>query len=187
MIDQGPSWKKSTNFRMVGQSAKRFIDKLNTGGLKSYPWRLYAIRQFAQALTSGPALAMVNQLIEAKSDFGQLGAYPWAKEFSRHAGRGWGVTTVLHMLTDLGLAVKPDIHLRRSAVRMGLLEPIIPSNLSVNEIDSRASEFDPKIVTAIVGMARLVQPLAAPELPSVLREIDKTLMDWSKQGLLHPL
>lgn len=187
MIGGGRSWKKQANFQMVGASATQFVADLSPGGLRSYPWRLFAIRQFAQSLVSGPALHMVHMLVNANFDFGPAGIYTWASRFAQLAGHGWGATTVQHMLTDLGLGIKPDLHLRRSAVRMGLLAPEIPSDLPSCEIDSRATEFDPLIVAAIIAMAHHIQPTAIPGGQSTLREIDKTLMEWSRQGLTHPI
>lgn len=187
MIEAGPSWKKRTNFQAVGVAASQFLTSLAPGGLQSYPWRLFAIRQFAQSLTGGDALQMVQELIDNHFDFGTSGIYAWSSRFAQHAGRGWGATTVQHMLTDLGLGVKPDLHLRRSAVRMGLLGPEVPSNLPDAEIDARATALDPLVVRAIIAMAPHVQPTAIPGAASALREIDKVLMEWSRQGLARPL
>lgn len=183
MIEAGPSWKKSTNFRMAGASARQFMEKLEPGGLKSYRWRLYAIRQFAQALTGGPALDMVHGLIRDRFDFGPAGIHAWASRFAKLAGHGWGATTVQHLLTDLGLGVKPDLHLRRSAVRMGLLAPSVPRDLAYAEVDARARELDPLAVDAIMAMAPHVQSTANPGSASPLREIDKVLMEWSRQEI----
>ena len=35
-------------------------------------------------------------------------------------GSGWGHVTVLHLMTDLGIAVKPDLHLVRATRAIGL-------------------------------------------------------------------
>lgn len=187
MLAAGPAWKKRTNFQMVGPAASQFVASLAPGGFRSYPWRLFAIRQFAQALTGGPGLQSIRALIDNHFDFGPAGIYAWARDFARLAGRGWGATTVQHMLTDLGLGVKPDLHLRRSAVRMGLLAPEVPSDLPDAEITARAPALDPLVVEALVAMAPHVRPTAHPGSTSALREIDKVLMEWSRQGLAQPL
>lgn len=192
MRETGRSWKSNSNFDVRGDSANVYVSQLVRGGFASYKWRLYAIRQFAQSLSRDDGcLPMVRALI-SRLDCGKRlegeGIYPWSKQFAQLAGRGWGATTVNHMLTDLGLSVKPDLHLRRSAVRMGLLGPDVPRDLTDDEIKKRAREFDPKAVSALVHLAKSVLPTATPEYQgSVLREMDKVLMEWSKKNLCRPL
>jgi hypothetical protein len=186
MLNVGPRWKANANFEIRGDSARHYLENLQPGGLASYKWRLYAIREFALSLLrEDGGLPMVQALVEKVNRLDGLSAdevNSWTQRFAKVAGRGWGTTTVNHMLTDLGLSVKPDLHLRRSAVRLGLLEPEIRRDLPVAEIDNRAVELGPMAVRAIFHMAQGIQPTAAPERPgSILREIDKVLMEWSRQ------
>jgi hypothetical protein len=89
-------------------------------------------------------------------------------------GPGWGPITVLHALTDMGLAVKPDLHLvntmRVLKLSVGLSDrkvPAIGEALMINR-DVRA----------------LLQKLGRAESPQELRYIDKVLMDLSHRGVL---
>ena len=188
MREKGRRWRLNTNFDMVGEAARQVIDGLKRGGLASFIWRLYAIRQFALSLSQEEGtLPMVRALVDRPDRLRANEVYPWATQFARLAGTGWGATTVSHMLTDLGLSVKPDLQLRRSAVRMGLLSPEVSSELPVEEIDRRAVELDPMVVRAVMELSEHVLPTAVPTARSSLREIDKVLMEWSRQGLLRPL
>ena len=188
MIARGRDWKSNSNFDVRGASAQTFVTRLQRGGLASYRWRLFAIRELALSLCrEDGALGMVNVLGAAGHRLPARDIHPWAKRFAKVAGMGWGATTVDHMLTDLGLSVKPDIHLRRSAVRMGLFSPDVPSNLPDQEIEGLTSALDPRAVEAIVELSEHIAPTAYPAAGSALREIDKVLMEWSRQGLLRPL
>lgn len=188
MHARGQHWKSNSNFDVRGVSARTFLAGLQRGGLASFLWRLHAIRELALSLCrEDGTLGMVNALVAAGYRLPASDVHPWAKKFSKLAGMGWGATTADHMLTDLGLSVKPDIHLRRSAVRMGLFAPDVPSHLTDEEIEQIATVLDPRIVRAIVELSAHVPPTAYPMARSALREMDKVLMEWSRQSLLRPL
>ncbi len=187
MLEKGKQWKSNTNFDVVGRSAKTYISSLLPGGLASYRWRLYAIRQYALSLSKEDGtLPMVRKVTQDPSSLNSENIFSWSKQFANKAGMGWGATTVNHLLTDLGLSVKPDLHLRRSAVRIGLLNHI-PSDWPVEEIDRNAAKLDPKIVQATIDLAKIVEPTADPKALNAIREVDKVLMEWSRKGFLRPL
>lgn len=85
-------------------------------------------------------------------------------------GRGWGHITVLHLLTDLGLAVKPDLHLAASVRELGLCDekvgrvPTLEQAIQINEAVSALSD--------VFGAG-----------PRALRYTDKILMEASRQRL----
>ena len=190
MLNAGRKWKANSNFKIVGESVRTYMNGLEPGGLCSYKWRLYAIREFASSLCrEDGCLPMIQSLVERVNAMNGLNPdeiYPWAKRFSTLVGRGWGATTVNHMLTDLGLSVKPDLHLRRSVVRLGLLGQRVPSDLPEIDINRRETELSPMVVNALVHLSREIQPMASPDKPtSVLREIDKVLMECSRLNLLQ--
>lgn len=183
---RGPRWKANDNFELRGRSIQDFVGTLDRGGLRSYLWRLFSIRRLAISLSRDAAVrAMVDEL----SVRGQLPAPElerWTKKFARQVGLGWGYVTVYHMLTDLGLSPKPDRHLRRGSIRMGLLEPDVSSRIPETEIDNPA--FDHAVALAVIELAQAVEPLAFPVNPrSALREVDKVVMEWSRQELARPL
>lgn len=188
MRSTGHTWKKNGNFELVGPAVRAFVSGLPTkSSLRNYLWRLFAIREFAKSLTTKPALIdMINVLINSRFDFGPDGIYKWACRFAQLAGRGWGPTTVMHMLTDLGFAIKPDVHVRYSAVRIGLLTPEYATDFSEDYIKNNKETLDPLVVRAIMVMAPHVDPVADPQAAFALREIDKVMMEWSKQGLARP-
>lgn len=85
-------------------------------------------------------------------------------------GRGWGHITVLHLLTDLGLAVKPDLHLARAVRELGLCDP------KVGRVPSLSQAI--RINEAVAALAG-----AFGESPQALRYTDKVLMEASRQRL----
>jgi hypothetical protein len=199
MIARGRKWKASRNFAIEGPSAIGFWAQLQQGGLRSYPWRMFAIREFAKSLQAeNGTIGLVRQAVTAgevpvgpPTDPGELRAKrfdAWVRRFADRAGQGWGTTTVNHMLTDLGRSVKPDRHLRRSLVRMGLLANLAPPELPIDAIDAMARTLDGPAVHVARELAAHIEPLAVPGNPRTsMREIDKVLMEWSRQGMLTPL
>ncbi|SFS85093.1 hypothetical protein [Brevundimonas viscosa] len=85
-------------------------------------------------------------------------------------GRGWGHITVLHLLTDLGIAVKPDLHLARAVRELGLCDP------KVGRVPSLSQAI--RINEAVAALAG-----AFGEGPQALRYTDKVLMEASRQRL----
>lgn len=85
-------------------------------------------------------------------------------------GRGWGHITVLHLLTDLGLAVKPDLHLARAVRELGLCDPKVGRVPSL----SQAIQIN-EAVAALAG--------AFGGDTQALRYTDKVLMEASRQRL----
>lgn len=185
MRERGRRWKANENFELRGRIVKAFIHSLTPGGLKSFLWKMYAIRNLAVALESDTD---VRSMVSELAGIGHLPAEDltqWTDSFSRHVGMGWGPVTVYHLLTDLGVAVKPDLHLVRSAVRMGLLSPQVPSDVDQEGIDM-VSEHS--VVVAVIELSKSIKATACPSKPNTsLREVDKVLMEWSRQGLARPL
>jgi hypothetical protein len=185
LLKRGSGWKKNENFELRGESVQNFIRGLTGVGLSSYIWKLYAIRNLAISLTrSDDVRGMVKDLSQ-RGRLESVELKDWTKKFAKSVGMGWGIVTVYHMLTDLGLTPKPDLHLKRSAIRMGLLSPQIPSNYP-EELFNNVDEHD--IVLAVMKLSELTSPTAYPENPrSTLREVDKVLMEWSRQELCRAL
>ncbi|WP_417371842.1 hypothetical protein [Gelidibacter japonicus] len=51
-------------------------------------------------------------------------------KLSEEFGSGWGVVTILHLMTDAGTAVKPDLHLIRTLKKIGLIKIGMPERFS---------------------------------------------------------
>lgn len=86
-------------------------------------------------------------------------------------GWGWGGTTIIHMLTDFGVAVKPDRHVMRSLRALGIW-------------NSPADQVSLSQGIAVNRAIRLLA-LALGELtPKNLRRIDIHLMLLSKYGII---
>lgn len=90
-------------------------------------------------------------------------------------GQGWGRITILHFLTDLGLACKPDIHLVRTVRCLGLIDDLsfqgVPSDRDALVINRRVKAMCQYINSTVSGRD--------------FRYLDKTLMDISERGLLR--
>ena len=191
---RNPQLRMSSDaFALEGASVKAFIAGLQPGGLKSYVWRLYAIRELAKGLESNanPKLMALIQELITKQSFTGSEIERWTKNFAKHVGYGWGYVTVNHMLTDLGVSIKPDVWVRRSAVRLGLIEGVL-SDSAFEHIDALPDKVDFQIINIALDAAALIEPLVAvrtsdPKLKKrlALREIDLCLMRWGKLGLLN--
>lgn len=134
--------------------------------------RLFAIQGAANLL---------RKLVDAagaQAPFRELANLPLDRlisELRGELGRGWGPITVMHMLTDLGLAVKPDLHLVRAVRRLGLLADIKENGVPSEKDAIRISAAVTKLADQFVG------GLATP---ADLRYLDKVLMESSRQKLL---
>jgi len=190
---KGPSWNSSSNFNIDGQAVKKFIDALNPGGFKSYIWKLYSIRQLALAFSDGQNKihTLIDDLI-SKQFIGHESIGPWTKRFEKYAGFGWGYITTNHMLADLGLSIKPDLHVRRSGVKLGMTINT-PTGLRDEEIDALPAKIDFEIVCCALQLAEYLEPISKQGAKGTyknkiaLREMDKSLMEWSRQGLSRAL
>jgi hypothetical protein len=89
-------------------------------------------------------------------------------------GPYWGPVSVLHFLTDLGLACKPDRHLVRTMSALGMAVdghwngvPSLGQSVAINE-----------------GVRRLAHELYGTAGAKPIRYLDKVLMEISRQGIL---
>ena len=148
-------------FKLEGEAASWIV----TRGLDLPPLcRLYSIQGAAKYLrslddcSSGPPFRDLS-----KCSLSEI--VPLLKE---KLGWGWGEATVLHALTDMGLAVKPDRQLRRSMRELGLE---CEDSFEIN----RAAR---KMVYEINSRDLLGAPVT-------LRYLDKVLMEISRLGIIQ--
>jgi len=189
MRERGRNWKRNANFNIEGRAAKDFVASLKQGGIGSYLWRIYCIRELAVALKQGRLDKTIQQLMDWVEKYDEIPIEQvdsWTKQFAYQVGLGWGHTTAYHMLTDLGVAVKPDIHLTKSAICMGLLAPEIPAQLADGKLvhDSKIQHLAAK---SAMELSKLITPEACGTKRCAMREVDKVLMEWSRRGLARPL
>ncbi|TAW11119.1 hypothetical protein [Rhizobium ruizarguesonis] len=94
------------------------------------------------------------------------------KKLAQSLGYGWGHVSVLHFLTDIGLACKPDQHLNASCAYLGF--PIV--------------KIDAPTVVEAVSIVNFVRELTSSRWGNAngynLRYADKCLMEASKRNLL---
>ena len=91
------------------------------------------------------------------------------------AGRGWGHISALHVLTDFGLAVKPDIHLARTVHALEFLPYVV----------ERTSPSPLEALAIVQGVDALGNALFGDDYGGKERRyLDKVLMDVSRFGLL---
>ena len=134
--------------------------------------RLYRIQGAAAALRQRADIAAkpFADLIQGGQDLNDQ-----IRGLQREFGPGWGPITVLHFLTDLGLAVKPDLHLVRTMTTLGLSKGISPNKVpSLKE----AVQLNYHVWKLILDIGH--QSVTARNL----RYTDKILMDISRLGLL---
>lgn len=124
--------------------------------------RLYAIQGAAEGLRS-----LTEGHRHPFKDFPNRSLSEVVKKLKCEFGWGWGDATILHALTDMGLAVKPDRHLKNTMRELGLEceDPI-----KINEDACRLREQ--------INSSELVASHVS------LRYIDKVLMDISRVGII---
>lgn len=88
-------------------------------------------------------------------------------ELRREFKWGWGHVTVLHALTDMGLAVKPDLHLTNVMRHLGLASR---DPLEINE--------------HVRELLRALGTSRRADIPNEIRYVDKVLMEISRQGIV---
>lgn len=129
--------------------------------------RLFAIQGGAMALRSR------NEAREFPfSDLANDSLDNNIRKLKNEFGFGWGHVTILHFLTDLGLAVKPDLHLVNTLIALGY---------------SGRNDKVPNVKEALKMNAFVRDLLVEDEFqftPAGLRKMDKILMEISRQGLL---
>lgn len=124
----------------------------------------------------GAGRALCNRSATSSFPYADLHGQPLhhtVKSLSKEFGWNWGHTTVLHFLTDLGLAIKPDRHLVRTIAHLGLFfcknadEPSLKEALQINDV-----------------VRAMCWAFYGSDGPASLRTMDKNLMDISERGLL---
>lgn len=131
--------------------------------------RLFAIQGAAKALRSrasrndAPYAALIN--VDPGTTVPML---------QTEMGSGWGHITVLHFLTDLGLACKPDLHLMNTVRHLGMGGDL-PSGKVPNLVQAIAVNRSVRV---------LLEKLDGATSPGRLRYMDKILMEISRCGLI---
>lgn len=169
-IDRGwLTWGQSTGvvFRKVGTgiAAEDFAAVTDKAQLVFDVTRIPISRLLG---IQGAALALKKRA--------EVSDYPYAEIFRKdlrstvavikaEMGRGWGDVTVLHFLTDMGAAVKPDLHVKRTVEH--LWGPDSRDDYEINQL-----------------IANLIVEMDGKLTPSRLRYVDKVLMEISRQEIL---
>ena len=127
--------------------------------------RLYAIQNSAAALRS---FVKISETPVAQ--FWDVQLEIIVPKLVKIFGWGWGATTVFHMLTDFGIASKPDIHVIRALRHLGVW-------LGTDDtVSLRAGLEINKVIRALVTQS-------GEFTPSRLRRFDIELMSISRFGL----
>lgn len=161
MITRIGRGRDAGSFQVIGAQAKEVRAATGTS-----VHRLYAIQNAAGLLrdladrSDTPVLTFWTEPLETL-----------VPDLRRKLGWGWGPITVLHMLTDFGVAGKPDLHVMRSLRQFGIWSS--PSD--------QPSEAEAKAVNDVIRQ----MALKTGELtPARLRRIDIELMALSRYGVI---
>jgi len=131
--------------------------------------RLFAIQGAAGALRARRLRRHHPYADLADIDLGEA-----VKILKAEMGPIWGPTTILHFLTDMGLAAKPDLHVVRTLKHLGyklkVRDGAAPSEREAIEINQIVSS----LVRAVDGRVKGKR----------LRYFDNVLMEVSRQKLL---
>lgn len=159
----GPGIRRDA-FRVEGAEARDLVSRRRVA-----LHRLRRIQGAAGALRARAAVSPRPFADLAAADLDEI-----VPRLAAEFGEGWGPITILHALTDMGLAVKPDLHLVRAVVALGLCAP--PAN---GRMPSLAEAL------AINRVIRtLLLRLDGAFTPAGLRRLDKILMELSMRGAL---
>jgi hypothetical protein len=153
------------NFEVRGNVANDFVTR---HGIALH--RLCRIQGAATALR-----ARASRSERPFSDIHERPLSDLVPALQREFGPGWGPITVLHALTDMGLAVKPDLWLVRS-VRFLNITPGIAADKVPGLADTIRINAD---------VRSLLKATGRPDTSAELRYVDKVLMELSKRGLLQ--
>ena len=150
--------RKPECFKVRGSATKCFVRR------HSVPLhRLYAIQEAATGMR-----CLTKQ---GRQGFKGLTERPLSEivpALCRKLGWGWGPVTVLHALTDMGLAVKPDRHLVNTMRE--LFQGPVDNPIRVNQL---ASALKCELKCA-----------ERTDIPHDLRYLDKVLMEISRQCII---
>lgn len=132
------------------------------------PHRLFAIQGAAQALKARAE----RQRDGLFADLNSVSLPVAVRRLQREFGPYWGPITVMHLLTDMGLACKPDLHLVRSVAALGGPKPLgkVPSFREAIEVNE--------------AVRNLAFDIHGSCSPAQLRKLDLSLMEISRLGLL---
>jgi Na+-driven multidrug efflux pump len=125
--------------------------------------RLYSIRSLALAICNTNLQALIEELAHNSIDAMQIATT--TNQICNLIGSGWGFITTSHLLTDLGLSIKPDLHVQRSAHHLGL----VPQQAAARTT-----------AIAVIDFSKRVASELSQDQRSTLREVDKVLMEWSR-------
>jgi hypothetical protein len=149
------------SFRVEGTQAKEVRAATGTS-----VHRLYAIQNAAMLLRG-----LAAQSDTPVMQFWTEPLDTLVPDLRRKLGWGWGPITVLHMLTDFGVACKPDIWVTRSLRQFGIWS------------SSRDQPTDAEALAINHAIRKMV--LTSGELtPARLRRIDIELMALSRYGVI---
>ena len=160
-------WTDHRNYKFSGKTSKQLSTEFSILGR-----RLRAIH--------GAGKAFVRWHGRLPTRFFKLSRQQQIFAIRRSFGAGWGPISAAHLLTDLGLAVKPDIHLVATAQAIGLIE-IKNYQFGMPFSDSRLIE----IIDRVVDLNEALNPNSSSmTLVKSLRRLDKVLMEISRQKIL---
>jgi hypothetical protein len=151
-------------FRVIGPLAQQIRRET---GIAMY--RLFAIQGAASAVRTRTAKSNAPYADLVNSDPSVM-----ITTVRREMGPGWGHITVLHFLTDLGLACKPDLHLVRTVRHLSPELPLKPQKVPTLNESILINRWARALVEAVDGYFN----------PARLRYMDKMLMEISRQKLI---
>jgi hypothetical protein len=160
---------KTATFRLyMMQQLARWLAR-ECGGAPNYPNADNVLVWLVNELAPHQPIAKVRAAVE---------------KLATQFGLGWGVTTVLHGLMDLGFwVVKPDVHLVRSVALLGCLKD---SAAALSNPEKYLNHPDTlfEVVDVCRRFAPLITPLPQSQRKSI-REVDIVLMRASYRSIVE--
>ena len=186
---KGGHWRSEDRWKPVGRLSKAYFRRRFSEEIpvRIAVWRVAQITSFAQLLVkcerdkldANALLQLASSSVISTIDLNTL------RSVKSSLCTGWGITTLLHGLTDLGIAIKPDIHFARACIWSGMIDASM-TGWSKEDINAWLQRDSNKLL--LVNSARCLAVLlngTRPSLRKTLREVDFVLMNCSDAGLLR--
>lgn len=164
-ITKGKGTSKSA-YKLAGDLAQELNEE---AGIPRH--RLYAIICAARAFT------LRSQRNAPFSELANAELKTLVPALRKELGFGWGNVTVLHFLTDMGLAIKPDLHVIRTMTYLGF---------SLANKNCTNANFEELLKINDVAK-NIIQLIKGNSDGASLREVDYLMMQISNRGIIPSL
>ena len=182
-------WRSRHYWRATGPKAIEYRRRQRTADIPVPVTvsRLAGIISLAELVHSASRTRAIRERLLRPCQSVRLNSDSWQRSVTwihEQLCTGWSTTTVLHGLTDLGYAVKPDRHLARAVIWSGGL-PQVGSGKDSKSIDQWLANDTNKFSLVDWGMHLAKEISPTKRAAETLRKVDFVLMNASALGIVR--